>query len=212
MSDQPLLSDEQKLEMVRNATAKGVGAGDLGSPTTSGGSHSMPDMPKQRPATMDVQVVSTPPSPIQEWQDPPQGGGGDSSDEPLLTTYDIETGVIKVRGFYWTEGATGMRRAESDKTGTGTKVYLKIDQTEALAVNSCEIVIRSDAPTDLLDLTSTPPYWVVYAWVLIADVSSEGEVTQHALGNVLLGIWQIEGSVTRWPHFIMGSPPPLPEP
>lgn len=210
MSDE--ISMAQKLELLRTATAKSLGVGSLGPPRTSGADSSLPDMPSFPPFEFDVRQETDRLSPSDEIPDDDFGGGGGTEDIPLACTYDAEAGTIAVRGAYWQDGATGPWNILEDSPAMpGTEVYLVIEQSPTLVSGPVAIQVRSDTPDPLLELNPSAPYNVTKAHVLIFS-AADGTPRQYLTGNITLGIWQIDGSVSRWPEMRQGEPPPVPTP
>lgn len=212
MIEESELSMAQKLEMVRTATSKGLGVGSLGPIRISGERPSLPDMPQAEPLAMDISYADKVSAEDEDIQFPSDSGGGSSVDIPLTCSYDSEAGTMSVRGAYWQNGSLGAWVALPDVADMpGTQVYLVIEQDPAQNATIVAIQVRADTPDPRLELDASPPYRVTKAHVLIAEFL-DGSLRQYETGNMTLGLHQLDGSVTRWPHFLGGSPPPIPEP
>lgn len=136
--------------------------------------------------------------------------GGGANGLPLQASLEIRTGeipYISLAGGAYQVGATGEWVAIPETEFTaGSFAYLLIEQDSGAAVTGVSIVIQSSAVSETLVLDSASPYHVTAAYVLLAEVVS-GVIVQRRHGNFTLGLWQIDGSVTRWPDAVVGSLP-----
>jgi hypothetical protein len=162
------------------------------------------------------QVVQTP-SGVEgfnnQWMVPAMPLGTVPSEEdgtplPFSASYNEQSGEMTVSGGYWQEGATGEWQPVSPTTAFGTYVYLNITQEEDGTVVNAVLNVTSEAEADVLDLQPGADPDVLYpqhAYVLLAQWSGS-TLIQRRHGNFTLGLWQIDGVVTRWPETLAGSP------
>lgn len=116
-------------------------------------------------------------------------------------------GQTAVKGGYYQVGATGAWVAvDPPETAIGNYVYAIIDMTGDDLDATLQIEIRNAEYDEAVVLSETAPYPATRARVLLASISGL-EVTQYRHGNFTLGLFQIDGSVTRWPETTAGTPP-----
>lgn len=143
-------------------------------------------------------------------------GASTRSRRPLDASYDANSAELSIVGLKWRDGATGAWNVIPWQTlpaGPNAYLYLNIEQAGAELTSgpvALEVKINEMYP-DVLELSEVAPYPVTVAHVLVASVVG-GVVQQHMNGNFTLYLEQTEGSVTRWPTTVGGSPPPPPAP
>jgi hypothetical protein len=132
---------------------------------------------------------------------------------PFAAAWNGLENSMSVAGGYWQEGADGNWTAiPATAANTGTHVYLilkqNVDGSLKGGADAPAIVVGSELTPALL-LDEDEPYHVIEARVPIAKVIG-GFLHQVRHGNFTLGLWQIGGSITRWPDTVVGSLPPPP--
>jgi len=131
-----------------------------------------------------------------------------SAAKSLPFSVSSANGQLTVTGGFYQFGATGeWIEIAAPFSETGSHVYAVIDMDEDLE-GEMQLEIRSSAYDETLVVSESSPYNVTQARVLIALADSNGVVTQYRHGNFTLGIWQIDGNVTRWPETTAGTPSP----
>lgn len=115
-------------------------------------------------------------------------------------------GLVSVRPGFYQIGATGeWIDVDPPSDQDGSHVYAIIDMTGDDLDATLTIEIRGSAYDESVVLSETAPYPATQARVLLATITN-GVVTQYKHGNFTLGLWQVDGSVTRWPETTAGTP------
>ena len=119
------------------------------------------------------------------------------------TTPSVKLAVTK--GYYenfpmntWTEIAATAATA-------GNKAYLVLEQDSNRAITSATVLVTTDDLDAVVIDGSNATSNVLLAEATTAGSPPVSTIRQHRNGNLTIGLWQINGSIVRWPETVGGA-------